>query len=392
MNIRITQVPAEGKSLNLVQISDITNQHLSYMLFAEKEALRESYSRIEMILQLLPDPTFVIDRDEHVLFWNQGMERMTGVKSEEMIGKKDYAYSYAIYDSKRPILIDLALNPEIPDEGFYPYIERSGDVLRTSLWIEISGKMKFLSVIAARLYDKNGDVTGAIESIRDITSQKMAEEALLIANRKLNLLSSITRHDILNKVMVSKAYLILLEETDMNSEQKGSIVAIKESIDTIEHFIVFTKTYQELGLKTPVWQDVRETFSRAAIGVETGDVIIHIEVQGISILVDPLFEKVCYNLIENTIRHGDHPTKIDITAYETSEGLRVSVEDDGCGVPYELKEMIFERGYGKNTGYGLFLAREILSLSEITITERGLYGTSCRFDIDVPRGKFHRES
>ncbi|MFH0966239.1 MAG: ATP-binding protein, partial [Methanobacteriota archaeon] len=120
-------------------------------------------------------------------------------------------------------------------------------------------------------------------------------------------------------------------------------------------------------------------------------IIININVQGISILIDPLFEKVCYNLVENAIRHGDHLTRIDITAHETCEGVRISVEDDGFGVPDDLKETIFERGFGKNTGFGLFLARDILSLSDITISERGQYGSSCRFDIDVPKGKFRWE-
>ncbi|HWQ66672.1 MAG TPA: PAS domain S-box protein [Methanospirillum sp.] len=388
MNIRLTQIQAIGKTLSLIHIRDITDQRRAYISFAEQEALRESYSHIQMILQLLPDPTFVIDQGGKVLFWNKAMEKMTGLMADTMIGKGEYVYSEAIHSTKQPILIDLALHEEIPSEDLYPIIERSGDVLKTSFWIETSGELKFLSAISARLFDKNGDVIGAIESIRDITSHKMAEEALLIANKKLNLLSSITRHDIMNKVMISKAYLSLIEESDLNSEQTEYITAIQQSMIAIEHFISFTKTYQEIGLKIPIWQDVRETFSRAAQGVVTGDVVIQIEIQSTSILVDPLFEKVCYNLIENAIRHGSHLTRIVITGHKTNEGLVISVEDDGCGVPDDQKEIIFERGYGKNTGYGLFLTREILSLSEITIVEKGKSGIGCRFDIKVPKGKF----
>ena len=391
MNIRLTQVPTGESFLSLVHIRDITDQRRAIILSAEQEALRESYAKIEMILQRLPDPTFVVDHNGFVLFWNQALEIMTGVKAEEIIGKGDYRYSEAIHDVKRPVLIDIALHPEIPSEGLYSYIERSGDLLKTSIWVDKVGERRFWSVIAARLYDKNGNITGAIESIRDITSHKMAEEALIIANKKLNLLSSITRHDIMNKIMISKGHLFLLEEHTMDQEQTDSIAAIKRSLFEIEHFIEFTRTYQELGLRIPVWQDVREMFNRAAAGVDTGNVTIHNEIQGVSILVDPLFEKVCYNLIENAIRHGEYLTRIDITYHDTDEGIRISVEDDGCGVPDDLKEMIFERGFGKNTGFGLFLAREILSISEITIIETGQYGTSCRFDIDVPKGKFQKE-
>lgn len=391
MNIRLTQVHTDRKSLNLVHIRDITDQRKAYITFAEQQALREAYAQIQMILQLLPDPTFVINSDGYVLFWNQAMERMTGEKADQMIGKGDYAYSISINNIQKPVLIDLALQPDSIHENWYPYIERSGDVIRTSYWIEKSGEMKFLSAIASRLYDQNGKVIGAIESIRDITSHKMAEEALLIANKKLNLLSSITRHDVMNKVMISKAHIYFLDQYEGNSDQKSSIEVISRSLSAIEHFIVFTKTYQEIGLKVPIWQDVNETFSNAVKEVDTGDVVIQIKVKEVSILADPLFEKVCYNLIENAIRHGEHVTNIIITALEIDKGMRISVADDGCGVADNLKEMIFERGYGTNTGYGLFLSREILSLSGISITESGTFGVGCIFDIDVPKGKYHKD-
>ncbi|HWQ66306.1 MAG TPA: PAS domain S-box protein [Methanospirillum sp.] len=392
LNIRLMQVPEGKKFLNLIQIRDITDQRRAYMLLVEQEALRESYSHIQTILQFLPDPTFVIDTNGCVLFWNQAIENMTGLKAEYIKGKGDYLYSEAIHNKKRKILIDIALHPETPREGMYAYVEQSGDLLKTSFWVEISGEMKFLSIIAAPIYDKDGKVTGAIESIRDITSHKIDEEALLIANKKLTLLSTITSHDIMNKVSLSKTFLMLLGESHLQYEQKESVDAIIRSMDAIDHFIAFTRTYQELGQKIPVWQDIEEVFRWAAQGVEKGDVEVNIEVQGISILADPLLEKVCYNLIENAIRHGESATRVSVTAYDINEGIRISVEDNGCGIPDDQKDVIFERGYGKNTGYGLFLTREILLMSEITIAERGQFGTSCRFDIDVPFGKFKRDS
>ena len=160
----------------------------------------------------------------------------------------------------------------------------------------------------------------------------------------------------------------------------------------IEHFVSFTKTYQELGLKVPVWKDVGEVCRKAAKDVDLGSVTVHNTIVGISILADPLLEKVCYNLIENAIRHGEGLTEISISAEEKPEGLIISVEDNGSGVPDENKEIIFERGFGKNTGYGLFLTREILSISDILITERGTFGASCRFEILVPKGKYRFSS
>jgi signal transduction histidine kinase len=249
--------------------------------------------------------------------------------------------------------------------------------------------MKYISAIAACLYDSTGTIIGAIETIRDITTLKQAEEALLVANNKLNLLSSITRHDILNKIMISKAYLSFIEEIDLNPDQKTYMDAIKRSLSEIEHFVSFSKTYQELGMKVPEWQDVGEIFRRAEKEIDTGNITVNIAISGIFILVDPLFEKVCYNLIENAIRHGEKLTRIDITSYEASTGLLIKIKDDGVGIPDDQKKLIFERGFGKNTGYGLFLTREILSISSITISEQGSFGDGCLFVIDVPKGKYH---
>ena len=392
LNIRVTKVMTDGETLNLVHIRDITIERQAIISFAEKDALRDAYSRVEMILELLPDPTFVIDKNGVILFWNRAMEKLTGYKSEAMIGKGDYEYSLAIYPLKRPLLIDLALHPETSEEGLYPFIERSDDFIQTSYWVDISGKMTFISVIAARLYDKNGEVVGAIESLRDITTHKQAEEALLVANKKLNLLSGITRHDILNKIMISKAFLSFLDENEYDQDQKGYIDRIRRSMTEIEQFVAFSKTYQELGLRLPEWQDVGEMFKRAAQQIDTRNVAVNVNISGVSILCDPLFEKVCYNLIENAIRHGGDLTHIEVDGTETITGFLITVEDDGTGIPDEQKMFIFDRGFGKNTGYGLFLTREILSLSDITITENGQFGVGCRFEIDVPKGKYRKES
>jgi signal transduction histidine kinase len=101
-----------------------------------------------------------------------------------------------------------------------------------------------------------------------------------------------------------------------------------------------------------------------------------------------MLERVFGNLMDNAIRHGEHVTAISITATPSDTGLTICWEDDGVGVPDSDKERIFERGFGKHTGLGLFLAREILSLTGITIQENGRYGTGARFEMRVPAGSF----
>ena len=70
------------------------------------------------------------------------------------------------------------------------------------------------------------------------------------------------------------------------------------------------------------------------------------------------------------------------------ENLIIIFEDNGTGIPDEEKELIFERGFGKNTGLGLFLAREILSITGMTIRENGVYRKGARFEIQVKEGNY----
>ncbi len=109
---------------------------------------------------------------------------------------------------------------------------------------------------------------------------------------------------------------------------------------------------------------------------------------------DPLLEKVFYNLVENSIRHGEGVTKITIRSVETPEGLTLILEDNGTGVPGPEKEKIFRRESYKNTGFGLFLGREILAITNLSISETGIPGEGARFEIFAPRGayRFGREN
>jgi light-regulated signal transduction histidine kinase (bacteriophytochrome) len=73
-------------------------------------------------------------------------------------------------------------------------------------------------------------------------------------NQKLQILTGITRHDILNRVMVISAYSEFLSEDIIDPEAKKRIEIIKKSIDEIRNLINFTKEYQELGTTEPAWQ------------------------------------------------------------------------------------------------------------------------------------------
>ena len=164
---------------------------------------------------------------------------------------------------------------------------------------------------------------------------------------------------------------------------------IQEATSTIERQITFTKDYQDIGVSEPAWQDLAETVRRASALVHNERISIDIDVGNVRVLADPLLEKVFYNLIDNALRYGGEPlTTIQLLAREDESGLVIIFEDDGIGITRKDKSRIFDRGVGQNTGLGLFLVREILSITGITISETGEAGKGATFKIHVPRGRY----
>ena len=223
--------------------------------------------------------------------------------------------------------------------------------------------------------------------LKDVNGQLDAsQKTFLVANKKLNLLSSITRHDIKNQLT---ALLMYIELTKMTVQDPGLEETIdKEEIVTnnILRQIEFTKTYEDIGVNTPLWQNVAELMSHILPSLEQTSVQISVSTGDLEVYADPLLLKVFENLIDNSLRHGEHVRHIAITCEKQDDGLALMYKDDGAGVLSKDKDRIFEKGFGKNTGLGLFLTREILSITGISITECGEYGSGVLFMIHVPEG------
>jgi PAS domain S-box-containing protein len=150
-------------------------------------ALRESEQRLADMINFLPDATLVIDWEGRVISWNRAIERMTGVPAEEIIGKGNYEYAIPFYGERRPILIDLVLEPHDEVVDKYRTVSRyNGVVIGESYMPNLKGGTVYLLGTAAPLYDTSGHIVGAIESIRDITDRRKAEEALTIANERFS--------------------------------------------------------------------------------------------------------------------------------------------------------------------------------------------------------------
>ena len=127
---------------------------------------------------------------------------------------------------------------------------------------------------------------------------------------------------------------------------------------------------------------------QAAGQLDHQGVEVDVRLGNTEIFADSMIKKVFYNLIDNALRHGDHVTRIEFSRKETADGLLIICEDNGVGVPPHDKTKIFGKGFGRDSGLGLFLIREILSITKISIQETGDYGKGARFEILIPKGDY----
>lgn len=234
-------------------------------------------------------------------------------------------------------------------------------------------------------WDKDGRPVRMTGTHIDISRRKIVEDALQKANRQLSLLTSVTRHDILNKIMILRGLLTILEKKFQDPFLSDYIQKMTAAVLAINSQIEFTRTYQDLGVHEPQWIVLEKVMPFSQVPEK---VAFQCDVLGISVFADPLLERVFFNLLDNSVRHGEGVTEVRVSYQETNENLQILWEDNGVGIADGEKEKIFERGYGKNTGLGMFLAREILALTGIRIRETGTFGKGARFEILAPKGTY----
>lgn len=234
----------------------------------------------------------------------------------------------------------------------------------------------------------NGEVKRILTIVRDVTGDKLHQDALTEMNKKLNLLSSITRHDLLNQITANAVYLELMGDAIAEGDTASAQTYLEKMVgilDTAEHIITFTREYQDLGVQEPSWQNIATVvqFVAAMHGHEGISVISDLD--GIELFADPMLSKIFINFFGNVRMHAGGATTISLSFDEREDGCGIIVvEDDGQGVPDDIKERLFDKGFGKHTGFGLFLTKEILAITRITIVENGIEGEGARFEITVP--------
>lgn len=354
----------------LETLEDITEQVRAGEDLAQRVAeIEEAHAQLEAIFQAFPDVYIRFDRDGTILD----------------LRTRDPASVFQAYDQLTTRRVRDLLSP-----GQGSLVEE------TIQEVQESGQMQIIEFIqeseGARCFYEGRFIpllgSQVIGIFRDITGRKKGEMALRQANEKLQLLSDITRHDILNALTTVSAYQELARESSSDPLILTYLEKQQGLTQHIHGLIEFARFYQNLGVAAPSWQGIDGILARLISQLDTGGTPVLFNLQGVEVYADPLLGRVFSNLIKNAVRHGERVTCIQFGYEETPSGLTVTCEDDGAGIPPSDKEQIFEKGFGRHSGLGLFLVREILNITGLSIRETGEFGRGARFEIHIPHGNY----
>jgi signal transduction histidine kinase len=273
----------------------------------------------------------------------------------------------------------------------------------TSLEEEIAERktaQEQLEVLTGTLEERVGMRTQELSEVnaeltRDIAERRRVEAALATANQKLMLLSQITRHDISNRVFALLVNIDLAKDQAVaihNGHLQDNLRNMEKNVHGIQAQIAFAKDYQEIGAQAPGWHNVDRSVRSAAGQLNLAKVRLEVRTGQLEIFADPMIGKVFYNLIDNALRHGGQVTSIAFSCRQEGPAMVIICEDDGTGIAVKDKQHIFTKGFGRDSGLGLFLIHEILAITGITIRESGEPGKGARFEMTVSDGNYQVRS
>lgn len=347
----------------IVNAMDITVQK------ASENKIQELEDQYLSVLSTIDEVYFRFSRDGTFISANPSIRDLVGLTHNEQItGLSIHRFFLHAEDAR----------------FFYDELFRKGRISECETeFIKRDGTLRQILISAWVSAGHQGDIYGE-GIIRDVTGIRKAEWALLETNRKIAILNEIISHDISNQLSSLRGFLSVLHNRPMDAMTAEYMGMAESAVAAITRQMEFVWIYQRTGQQSAQWQnisDVIRTLLPRNIPVKT-------ELEPVEIFADLMLAHVFSNLFDNVERHGQYAHEIQISGSKTSGSYTIVVSDDGIGIPADEREKIFERGYGKYTGLGLFLIREILGITGITIEEISRPDEGARFEISVPKDKF----
>ncbi len=354
-----------GQGRIVVQFVEIADR------LALEEELRELGRQWKAVFEAIGQPAMILSPDQEILSVNRAAERATGLTADEMVGRRCAEVFHGSAESPECCPFHRLLQSE----------EAGGPA---ELVIEAMGGTYLVS--CTPIYGEEGRIEKVVHLATEISDRVRYEQELRLSHDKLALISNVTRHDLRNRLMALQGYLRMAEREADPGRRARYRRLVTETTQSMEQILSFAADYERVGAQAPEWQRLTEVVRSALAEVALDGIRLDVETAAYEVLADPMLRKVFANLMDNTVRYGETVTRIKVSARESGEVLIVVYEDDGAGIPRDEKGLIFWKGYGKNTGLGLYLTAQILGITGIEIRETGTLGIGARFEIRCPPG------
>ena len=309
---------------------------------------------LDTVVERMKDGVVVIDNRGHIIHINPSAERMldTARGGGEDRRRADSLPFLKSVDLEDAISRDRSIEVSIPKDGVDHYYD----------------------IQATAMSDQSGARTGVQLIIRDIDEERRMKDQLLKANTKLSILSMVVRHDTMNQVGVIHGYSELISSGHLKSEDMARYgERIKEAVKYIERQFNFATDYQSLGGRTPCGSGCSLSGQGQDLRCLRG-LDVRSELGPLSVLADPMLEKVFTILLNNSRKHGKKAYRINIGYRIENGSCIVYYEDDGVGIPADVKPAVFDRDFNPHGSMGLYVASQIMSMSEGSSARRARRG------------------
>ena len=375
----ITAIPIKDEKGNVTEVLELVIDSTERK--KAEEALRESEKRFRDLSELLPEVIFEIDLTGVISFVNRGAFDLFGF-SEQDVEKGGNLVEMLTPESQEKAKknLEIILSGENLGASEYTIVRKDGSTFPC---------MAHCSAII-----KENKPVGIRGIIVDITERKKAQDELKntlkkmeTLNEKLSVIGKLIRHDTRNKLsaIANNAYLAKNLLTQDHAAI-SSLNSIELSVDQIEKILDFSRVYEMLGIEELSYIDVKKSFAEAVMLLSCPENIkIVAKCEGLKVRADSSLRQIFYNLIDNSMMHGEKLSKIKVYCRERKNDLKLVYEDDGVGIPEDEKERIFAEGYGKGTGYGLYLIKKICASYNWTIQETSNIGEGAKFVMTIPK-------
>ena len=347
---------------------------------ATQGALRTAHQRLRDIIEFLPDATFVIDGQRKVIAWNRAIEEMTGTGKEDILGKGDRAYAVPFHGEAVPTMIDMVGDNRIDRSDLYDILERRGNTLHGEGYnpLVYGGRGAYLEALAAPLFDSDGNLFGAIESIHDITLRKKVERDLRESETRLKVLSSrlltaqeeerkrLARdiHDSLGSVLAGVKISLENLQSDMTAGKTSSqsiddlIAMTRQAIRECRRIITDMRpsVLDDYGIAVTVgWlcRHFQQLYPKVSIEEK-----IDVDENEIDASLKTAIFRIIQEALNNIGRHS-RARHVNISLSSIDNRVRLAIEDNGIGFACEQMHAVA----GREKGFGLTGMRERTELA-----------------------------